>query len=138
MDQSQVTDASLLIIVCAKVDAWKESTTEKWSHTNEQVQRFIRQSIDSFYQNNTEMQRDEAIRSSGMVSQNLMLAAEGMGLQSGAMVGFDFEKVGALIQLPENHIISNFVVIGRGNEIAPSKSSRLPLKDVLIENTFKL
>lgn len=138
MDQAQVTDASLLIVVCAKLDAWEESITQKWAHTNEQVQGFIRQNIDHFYKNDAVMQRDEAIRSSGMASQNLMLAAESMGFQSGAMVGFDFEKVAALIQLPSNYIISNFVVIGKGNEPQSPKSSRLPLADVLIENTFKL
>lgn len=136
MNQSQITDASLLIIVCAKKDAWKENISQKWSHTNEQVQGFIRQSIDDFYQNNTEIQRDEAIRSSGMASQNLMLAAAGMDLQSGAMVGFDYEKVAELIQLPANHIISNFIVIGKGIETNDSKSPRLPLRDILIENTF--
>ena len=133
MNQSQVTDASLLIIVCAKIDAWKEDIAEKWSHTNEQVQGFIRQSIDGFYQDNAEMQRDEAIRSNGMASQNLMLAAEGMNLQSGAMVGFDYEKVGELIQLPENYIISNFVVIGKSIEQDAPKSPRLPLSEVLID-----
>lgn len=137
MNQAQITDASLLIVVCAKLDAWKDSITQKWAHTNDQVQGFVHQSIDGFYQNNTEMQRDEAIRSCGMASQNLLLAAEGMGLQSGPMVGFDFEKVAELIQLPENHIISNFVVIGRGIEANSPKSSRLPLSEILIENTFE-
>lgn len=136
MNQAQITDASLLVIVCAKIDAWKESITQKWAHVDEQVQGFIRKSIDGFYQNNTEMQRDEAIRSSGMASQNLMLAAEGMGLQSGPMVGFDFEQVAELIQLPSNYIISNFVVIGRGLEAHSPKSSRLPLNEVIIKNTF--
>ena len=136
MNQSQVTDASLLLIVCAKIDAWKEDIAEKWSHTNEQTRGFIRQSIDGFYQDNTQMQRDEAIRSSGMASQNLMLAAEGMNLQSGAMVGFDYEKVGELIHLPENYIISNFVVIGKSIEQDAPKSPRLQLSKVLIENKF--
>lgn len=136
MNQAQITDASLLVIVCAKIDAWKESITQKWAHTNVEVQGFIRQSIDKFYQNNTEMQRDEAIRSSGMASQNLMLAAEGMGLQSGPMVGFDFGKVAELIRLPSNYIISNFVVIGKGVEAHSPKSSRLPLNEIMIKNTF--
>ena len=138
MDQKQITDASLFIIVCAKLDAWKESISHKWAHVDEQVQGFIRKSIDEFYQSNIEMQRDEAIRSCGMASQNLLLAAEGMGFQSGALVGFDFQKVAKLIQLPDNHIISNFVVIGKGNEINSLKSSRLPMDDVLIKNTFQL
>ena len=138
MDQKQITDASLLIIVCAKLDAWQESISHKWAHVGEPVQGFIRKSIDEFYQNNREMQRDEAIRSCGMASQNLLLAAEGMGFQSGALVGFDFQKVARLIQLPDNHIISNFVVIGKGNEVNPMKSSRLPMDEVLINNTFRL
>lgn len=138
MDQKQVTDASLFIVVCAKLDAWKESISHKWAHVDDHVQGFVRKSIDEFYQKDGERQRDEAIRSCGMASQNLLLAAEGMGFQSGAMVGFDFEKVAKLIQLPINHIISNFVVIGKGNEINSLKSSRLPTADVLINNTFQL
>ncbi|MGH1337889.1 MAG: nitroreductase family protein [Aureispira sp.] len=138
MNQAQITDASLLIVVCAKIDSWKEDISQKWNHTSKQVQGFIRQSIDEFYQNNTTMQRDEAIRSSGMASQNLMLAAQGMGLQSGALVGFDFKKVAKLIHLPNNYIISNFIVIGRSNEVDSPKSPRLPLTHVLFENTFKL
>ncbi len=136
MDQAQVTDASILVVVCADYLAWQEGVKEKWSHVDEGTQGFIQQSILNFYHENKVLQRDEAIRSCGMASQNLMLAATALGFDSGPMVGFDFDKVAKLIHLPENFLISNFVVLGKGLEKSINRSPRHPLSKILFRNNF--
>ncbi|WP_028455701.1 nitroreductase family protein [Chitinilyticum litopenaei] len=45
------------------------------------------------YGNNPQLQRDEAIRSASLAAMTLMLAAEGMGLASCPMIGFDAAAV---------------------------------------------
>ena len=48
----------------------------------------------------------------------------------------DFDAVGELINLPEDHIISMFVVVGKGTKEAWDRPGQLDLGDVCIENTF--
>ncbi len=45
-----------------------------------------------------------------------MLAAKAMGYDSCPMDGFDFDKVGELINLPEDHSIAMFVAVGKGTK----------------------
>ncbi len=40
-----------------------------------------------------QLQRDEAMRSAGIMLQTMMLSAKAMGYDSCPMVGFDFDKV---------------------------------------------
>ena len=49
-----------------------------------------------FYDGQEQLQRDEAMRSTGLAGQTLMLAAKAMGYDSCPMVGFDPVKVSEL------------------------------------------
>ena len=70
--------------------------------------------IGQYYSGREFVQRDEAMRSSGIAAMALMLAAKEMGYDSNPMVGFDFDDVGKLINLPKNHVVAMFVAIGKG------------------------
>jgi len=111
--QSQVTDASLLIILCADMYAWEKDFSPLWRHAPENVQASMAKTIPGFYKDNPELIRDEAMRSCGIAAQTLMLAAKGMGYDSCPMDGFNFPEVAKLIRRPEDHLISMFVTIGK-------------------------
>ncbi len=89
-----------------------------------------------FYLNREQLQRDEAIRSASFATQTLTLAATAKGYGSGIMIGFDFDKAAELINLPENHIISNIVVIGKGIQNANPRGGQMPVENALIKNRF--
>ncbi len=136
-DQAQVTDASLLIILCADIKAWEKNPSRYWKNSPKEVQDFMLPALDSYYRGKEQVQRDEAMRSSGIIAQTLMLAAKSMGYESCPMDGFDFDKVAKLINLPEDHVIAMFVAIGKGIKEAWPRPGQLGLDEVVIENSFK-
>ena len=135
-DQSQITDCSVLVILCADLKAWEKSPSRYWKNAPKEIQDFLLPAIDSYYRNKYQVQRDEAMRSCGIAAQTLMLAAKSMGYDSCPMDGFDFSAVGQLINLPDDHIISLFVAIGKSIQEAPPRGGQLPLSEIVIENSF--
>ena len=135
-DQAQVTDASLFVILCADIKAWEKSPQRYWKNTSSEVSNFVLPALDGFYRGHEQLQRDEAIRSCGIASQTLMLAAKSMGYDSCPMIGFDSEAVGRLINLPSDHIITMFVAVGKGIKEAWPRGGQLQLEEVLIRNSF--
>ncbi len=135
-NQAQVTDASVLIILCADLNAWEKEPKRYWEKAPQEVQSFMIPAIDNYYRGHARVQMDEAMRSCGMAAQTLMLAAMSMGYESCPMDGFDYDKVGELINLPTDHVISMFVVIGKGIKEAWPLPGQLSLQDVVIENSF--
>ncbi|MCK5122043.1 MAG: nitroreductase family protein [Methylococcales bacterium] len=135
-DQAQVTDSSLLLILCADLKAWEKSPERYWKNAPEEIQDFILPAIDNYYRNKDLVQRDEAMRSCGMAAQTLMLSAKSMGYDSCPMDGFDFSAVAELINLPSDHVITLFVAIGKGMSDAAPRAGQLALNDIIIKNTF--
>lgn len=136
-DQSQVTDASMLLILCADLNAWKKNPQRYWSLAPQDVQDIILPAIDDYYRGKEQVQRDEAMRSCGIAGQSIMLMAKEMGYDSCPMDGFDYEQVGKIINLPEDHVISFMLVVGKGTKPAWAKPGQLPLSDVVIEEGWQ-
>jgi nitroreductase len=137
MEQEQVTDASLLLILCADLKAWEKDTQRYWRNAANEVQDFMLPAIDSYYRDKDQVQRDEVMRSCGIAAQTLMLAAKSLGYDSCPMDGFEFDKVAKLISLPEDHVIAMFVAIGKGTKEAWPRPGQLTLNDVVIRNKFE-
>ena len=135
-DQAQVTDASLLIILCADLKSWEKEPERYWRNAPQQVQDFLLPAIDQYYRGREQVQRDEAMRSCGIAAQTLMLAAKAMGYDSCPMDGFDFDAVGKLINLPEDHVVAMFVAVGKGIKEAWARSGQLPMDEVVITDHF--
>lgn len=135
-NQAQVTDASMLFIFCADLKSWEKDPSRYWQNAPKEVQDFMIPAIDSYYRNKEDVQRDEAMRSCGIAAATLMISAKSLGYDSCPMDGFDFEAVGKLINLPEDHIISMFVVIGKATQEARPKGGQLPISEVIINNKF--
>jgi nitroreductase len=134
--QAQVTEASAVILVCADLKAADKDPARYWVNAPQPVQDTIVPMIGQFYHNNPTLQRDEALRSVGMASQTIMLAAKAMGLDTCPMIGFDPLKVAELIRLPEDHIIGMMITVGKALEPAKVRSGQLPRQEVMEWNTF--
>lgn len=135
-DQAQVTDASLLIVLTADLKAWAKSPDRYWREAPAEVGQLLVNWMGPFYDGNDQLQRDEAMRSCGLAGQTIMLAAKAMGYDSCPMIGFDAERVGQLIQLPDEHVIGFMIAVGRATKSAWPKPGQLPLNEVVIHNRF--
>ncbi|ADH84985.1 nitroreductase family protein [Desulfurivibrio alkaliphilus] len=135
-DQAQVTDASLLIILCADLLSWEKNPQRYWHNATPEVQEFLLPAIEFYYRDKPQVQRDEAMRSCGIAAQTLMLAARSMGYDSCPMDGFDYEAVARLINLPEDHVVTMFVAVGKGIKPAWPRGGQLPLEEVVMVDRF--
>lgn len=135
-NQSQVTDASLLLLVCMDLKAWNKQTQRYCHNTPPEVQTGILKAIEATYTDNEQLQRDEGFRSAAMAAMTLMLKAKEMGYDSCAMGGFDFDKTAQLINLPEDHAICMMLAIGKPTSPAFPRAGQLDLGDVLFTNSF--
>ena len=136
MDQAQVTDASMLIVMCADMQAWQKDTQRYWRNADSAVQDFMLPAIDGYYRDKPQVQRDETMRTSGIAAQTIMLAAKAMGYESCPMDGFDFDAVAKLINLPDDHVIAMFVAVGKGTKDAWPRAGQLAIDDVVIKDSF--
>jgi nitroreductase len=135
-DQAQMTDASLLILMTADVDAWKKEPQRYWRNAPTAVAELLVNWIAPFHEGKPQLQRDEAQRSIGIAMQTLMLAAQGLGYDSCPMIGFDHEAVAKLVRLPADHCIGPMVAIGKRVKDPWPKPGQLPLAEVVITDRF--
>ncbi len=134
--QAQVTDASLLLVLTADVQAWAKNPERYWVNAPEAAQEMIVPAIHNFYNGREQVQRDEAMRSVGIMAQTLMLAAKDMGYESSPMIGFDPDAVGKLINLPADHVIGMMLAIGKGIKPANPRAGQLPLSEIVVTDAF--
>ena len=135
-DQAQVTDASMLIILCTDLQAWREESLHCWHPVPEAFEEVRTPFRPSRYNGLDPMQRDEVMRSCGIVAQTLMLAAQAMGYDSCLMDGFDADAVGDLVNLPEDHAVCMFVAFGKSIGHAQFHENHLPVDEVVIKDHF--
>ena len=135
-DQAQMTDASLLVLLTADVQAWHKEPERYWRNAPPEVAKMLVDWMGPFHEGREWLQRDEAQRSIGMAMQTLMLAARSMGYDSCPMIGFDIEKVAELINLPEDHVMGPMLAIGKKVKDSWPKPGQLPLSELVFENGF--
>ncbi|MHA3885912.1 nitroreductase family protein [Stutzerimonas degradans] len=135
-NQAQMTEASMLVVVCAKLDSWEADARRVWEGAPEQVQDYMAGAIDNYYRGKPQVQRDETMRSCGLLAQTLMLAARGKGLDSCPMDGFDFDAVARLINLPANHVIGLMVAVGKRTVEPKPRVGKLPFDELVLRDRF--
>ena len=135
-DQSQMTDASLLVLFAADTKAWSKNPARYWANAPGHVAELIVNGMGPFHEGREWLQRDEAQRSIGMAMQTMMLAAQGLGYQSCPMIGFDIEKLAEWIHLPNDYVMGPMVAIGKGIKAAWPKPGQLPLSELVVDNGF--
>lgn len=134
--QRQVAEASLVIILCADLKAWEKNPERYWKTLPEGPRKSLVNGIKQAYAGNPTLEKEQAIRSCGIAAQTIMLAAQSMGYDSCPMEGFDHDKVGKLIHLPDDHIVTMMVVIGKKAKDAMPRGGQLSLSEVVFENSF--
>lgn len=134
--QAQPSDGSLVIVLCGNMNAWKQDPLRYWKNSTIDKQEYVKNALITRYADNPQNQRDEAIRSCGFAGQTIMLAAKQMGLDSCPMVGFEYDELAKIINLPEDHLIVLMVVVGKAAEPASPRGGQLPLDEVVFENKF--
>ena len=134
-DQPQVTDASLLVILCADTKAWQD-LDHPLEDAPKEVAEFFRPAIKQYYDGNEQTQIDECHRSCGLAGATLMLAAKALGYDTSPMDGFDYQKVGDLINLPQDHVISFMIAVGKGVKPPMPKLGWRPYDKVVLTDTF--
>lgn len=135
-NQAQVSDASIVILVCGDLNAWAKEPQRYWKNAPEQVQAQIVPMIGGFYQNNPQLQRDEVMRSAGIAGQTIMLAAKAMSYDSCPMIGFDEKKVAEIINLPDDNVLGLMIVIGKATQSARGRSGQLDMSEVVFFDHF--
>lgn len=134
-NQAQVSEASITILLCADLGA-HEDAGRYWVNAPEPVQNMLVPMIAPFYDNNPQLQRDEAMRSIGIAGQTLMLAAKSMGYDSCPMIGFDPAKVGEIVDLPNNYVIGMMLTVGKALKDANARGGQLPYENVVFRDQF--
>ena len=134
--QPQITDASLLLILCADLKAWEKEPERYWRNAPADTREGILEAIDLYYRDREQVQRDEAMRSCGIAAQTIMLAAKAMGYDSCPMDLSDFDEVAKIIRLPDDHVIAMYIAIGKATREPWPRSGQLPLEEVVVANRF--
>jgi len=134
--QPQITDASMLVIICADLKAWERQPERYWRNAPHDVREGVLAAIEEYYRGREQLQRDEAMRSCGIAAQTMMLAAKAVGYDSCPMDLSDLDEVARLINLPEDHAIAMFVAVGKGVRDPRPRAGQLPLEQVLLLDRF--
>ena len=134
--QPQITEASLLMVICADLKAWEKQPERYWRTAPPDVREGLLSAIDTYYSGRETVQRDEAMRSCGIVAQTLMLAAQALGYDSCPMDLADFDEVGHLIGLPEDHAVGLLLVIGKGTREPRPRGGALARDEVVRLDRF--
>lgn len=135
-DQAQVTDASLLFVFAADLKAHERDPARYWVDAPKEAQDILVPMITPFYAGREWLARDEGMRSVGFAAQTMMIAAKAMGYESCPMIGFDLDKVSALVKMPNDYAIAMMLAIGRGAKPAWAKPGFIPLAEVIVTDTF--
>lgn len=134
--QQKIVDAAVTFIVCGKLEAHKglahalKPSVDSGLLEQSMADSWVKMAHDGLG-SNPARQRDEAIRSASMGAMTLMLAAQGMGLVSGPMIGFDPAGVAKEFNLSANDIPAMLIAVGYSAPGNWPQKPRLPLKDVL-------
>ena len=136
--ESKVADSSALFILCADKEAWADNPERYWTTVDENTKETLVGMIQNYYEGQDRVKLDEAHRSCGMAGMTIMLAAQAMGYDTCPMDGFDYDKVGQLINLPKDHVISFMVAVGKRKKDPFPKPTFIDRDEVFIKEKFSV
>jgi nitroreductase len=134
--QSKVVDAAVSFIVCGRLDLHTGLAQALAPSVSagilkpELVENMLHYANEA-YHNQPQRQRDEAIRSASLAAMTLMLAAQGMGLASCPMIGFDLGGVAQEFELAAEEIPVMLITVGKSAANNWPQKPRKTLKAVL-------
>ena len=133
--QQQVRDAAVTFIVLGDVQGIEklpqilDAAVERGALARGKATAWLRMAEEIYA--DREVARDEAIRSASLAAMTMMLAAEARGLASGALSGFDSQRVRQDFGIDERYVPVMLLVIGHPLGTSPSRMPRLDVSDVL-------
>lgn len=135
-DQQKVADAAVTFIVCGTLQAHLQ--LQQALKTSVEAGILTPALVDGWtsmagraHSLNPQLQRDEAMRSASLAAMTLMLAAEGMGLASCPMGGFDAAGVAREFALSPDEVPVMLVPVGDAADGNWPQKRRKPLAQVL-------
>ena len=136
-NQQKVEDASVTFIICGVLDGYKQlSRVLQPAVAAGLVEADLAETWNSMatqaHAHNPGLQRDEAFRSASLAAMTLMLAAQGRGLVTGAMSGFDPQGVSEAFELDQNEVPVILVAAGYPLPGNWEQKPRRPLDEVLV------
>jgi nitroreductase len=134
-NQAQVKDCSATILLIGKLDGWKDMKRQLRKAPVE-VQSMFGGMVPGLYDNNEQLQRDEAVRSISLAAATLMLVAKDMGLDTCPMIGYDPNKVVEVLGLPEGHPPLMMVTVGKAAQGARPRMGLLDFEEVVSINRY--
>ena len=134
--QQKVVDAAVTFIVCGTLNAHQhlENTLrpslDQGILSQTVVDTWVGMAKGS-HEGNAQLQRDEAFRSASLAAMTLMFAAQGMGLATGPMSGFDPGAVSEAFGLSANEVPVMLIATGYSAPGNWPQKPRKPIADVL-------
>lgn len=134
--QQKIVDAAVTFIVCGTLEAHKglahalKPSVAAGLLEQSMADAWVQMAHDG-HEGHPVRQRDEAVRSASMGAMTLMLAAQGMGLVSGPMIGFDPAGVAKAFHLTARDIPAMLIAVGYAAPGNWSQKPRLPVKEIL-------
>ncbi len=132
-DQPKVTEAPVMLIFLADMDAWKEGHLFVEKNFQEMIKaglmaeeqrQWFADARTSLYGSSKEKELAFVCKNTGFFAMALMLAAKNLGLDTHPMDGFDHDEVRKAFNIPENYWIPLLLAVGyfkEGAELAPPK-----------------
>jgi nitroreductase len=134
--QEQFSDCSVIVFICGDREAYNQDPDRYWANAPAEARAAVVPMIKGLYSSSETLRRDENLRSGGLAGQTMMLATKAMGYDSCPMVGFDYQAISEMINLPAEHDIIMAVTVGKALEPARERGGQLPLEDVTFRNSF--
>lgn len=134
--QQKVEDASAVFIVCgalaahARLAQFLQPSVEQALMSQRTADAWVAQAH-AAHADDVQLQRDEAVRSASLAAMTLMLSAQGLGLASCPMVGFDAQALAAGFGLEASELPVMLVAVGHAAGTPRPQKARRPLVDIL-------
>lgn len=134
--QAQVCEAAVTFIVCGQLAAHHGLTAalapsvEAGTMAADIAANWVAQASQA-HEADPQLQRDEALRSASLAGMTLMLAAQGMGLASGPLGGFDVAGVAREFDLAPQELPVMLITVGHARADNWPQKPRKPLTQVL-------
>ena len=135
-NQAKVADAAVTFIVLGDLQAYEklpqiyQPLVDAGALPQTTADHVVSMAM-GIYQGNPQMQRDEALRSGGLVAMTLMLAAEARGLVSGPMIGFDPKGVKREFGISDRYVPVMLIAVGYAAPGNHPRKPRLSVDEVL-------
>jgi nitroreductase len=135
-NQHKVVDASVTFIICGTLAAHEGLAAALQPSVDAGIVEASMQAAwvamaHRSHVDNPQLQRDEAIRSASLAAMTLMLAAQGMGLSTGSMGGFDAAGVAREFGLAATDVPVMLVTVGYAAPGNWPQKPRKPVQEVL-------